>query len=141
MPAGFQRINDQKCDVLCKLAGKNGVTFRRFSPSLTNCYSTFGAIVCMGGYNTLAETLFQGVPVVCVPRTKPRSEQFLRALVFEQLGLLRTIKQDNLNPSNLSLAVNEALKTSRSRLQTRINSLIKFDGANQAANQIKNLRS
>jgi len=93
----------------------------------------------MGGYNTLAESLSQGVPVVCVPRTKPRSEQLLRALAFAQLGLLRTIKPDDLNVPNLSAAVNDALQTSRSSLHARVNSLLKFDGANQAANKIINL--
>jgi predicted glycosyltransferase len=95
----------------------------------------------MGGYNTLAEALCKGVPVVCVPRTKPRSEQLLRASVFEQLGLLKTIKPDDLNPSNLSLAINDALKTSRSCLLARVNSLMKFNGAEQAAGHIINLCS
>jgi predicted glycosyltransferase len=132
-------ISAQDCHSLHQLAAKNGVTLRRFSPSLSKSFSTIDAIVCMGGYNTLAESLSQGVPVVCVPRTKPRSEQLLRALAFAQLGLLRTIKPDDLNVPNLSAAVNDALQTSRSSLHARVNSLLKFDGANQAANKIINL--
>jgi predicted glycosyltransferase len=134
-------LNDQRYDALCQLAKENGVALRRFSPSLTNSYSAFGAIVCMGGYNTLSETLSQGMPIVCVPRTKPRSEQLLRASVFEKLNLLRMIKPDGLNVTNLLAAVNDALQTSRSGLLARVKALLEFAGANQAANHILNLCS
>ena len=126
---------------LRQLAKNDCVTLWRFSPNLSKSFSTYDTIVCMGGYNTLAETLSQGVPVICVPRTKPRSEQLLRAAAFEKLGLLRTIKPDDLNVSNLAAAINDALQISRSSLLSRVNSILEFDGAKQAASQIVDLCS
>jgi len=50
-------------------------------------------IVTMCGYNALTEAVTLGVPVLGVPRVKPRIEQLIRARRFADLGLI-----DMLNP-------------------------------------------
>ena len=50
-----------------------GVAYRTFVPELAGWFGAVDALVCMGGYNTLAEALVRGTPTVCVPRTAPRA--------------------------------------------------------------------
>jgi predicted glycosyltransferase len=45
-------------------------------------------IVAMGGYNTFCEILSFNKRALIVPRTKPRLEQYIRALEAERLGLV-----------------------------------------------------
>lgn len=46
------------------------------------------AIVAMGGYNTFCEVLSFDKRTLIVPRTKPRLEQYIRAIEAERLGLV-----------------------------------------------------
>jgi predicted glycosyltransferase len=93
----------------------------------------------MGGYNTIAEAVSQGIPTVCVPRTTPRSEQLLRAQAFERLGLLSTIHPKELDPEVLRDAIKVSLSTNRQALRERAGSLLTFDGAQRAAISLFNL--
>ena len=53
-------------------------------PALTRWLDRVDALVCMGGYNTMAEAVSRGTPTVCVPRTRPRVEQLIRARAFAE---------------------------------------------------------
>lgn len=46
------------------------------------------AIVAMGGYNTFCEALSFDKRTLIVPRTRPRLEQYIRAVAGERLGLV-----------------------------------------------------
>jgi predicted glycosyltransferase len=46
------------------------------------------AIVAMGGYNTFCEALSFDKRTLIVPRTRPRLEQYIRAVEAERLGLV-----------------------------------------------------
>jgi predicted glycosyltransferase len=64
----------------------------------------------MGGYNTVAEILSVSVPAVIVPRTRPVSEQQIRATRLDHLGLVKALNPDNLGPEELLRAVNHAVE-------------------------------
>lgn len=49
------------------------------------------AILAMGGYNTFCEALSFDKRTLIVPRTKPRLEQYIRAVEAERLGLVRML--------------------------------------------------
>ncbi|SCX99120.1 glycosyltransferase family protein [Microvirga guangxiensis] len=53
------------------------------------------AIVAMGGYNTFCEALSFDKRTLIVPRTKPRLEQYIRAVEAERLGLVRMLSDHN----------------------------------------------
>src|SRR5207249_3601543 len=84
-------LSPPELKVAQQLAAQSEVTFHTFIPCLPDLFPALDGLVCMGGYNTLIEAVSQGLPTVCVPRISPRSEQLLRAQVFERLGLLRCI--------------------------------------------------
>lgn len=53
------------------------------------------AIVAMGGYNTFCEALSFDKRTLIVPRTKPRLEQYIRAVEAERLGLVSMLSDYN----------------------------------------------
>lgn len=64
-------------------------------------------IVAMGGYNTFCEILSFDRPAVIAPRKKPRMEQYIRASVAEQLGLVRMLdpERDGDDPQAMATAI------------------------------------
>lgn len=123
-------------NTLKRLAAESNVTLRNFMPHLPALFYSVDALVCMGGYNTLVEAVSQGVPTVCVPRVVPRTEQLIRARAFERLGLLRTVKPDQLNVQTLRGEIAAALQLSREDLLARAQAALNFDGAGRAAGQL-----
>jgi predicted glycosyltransferase len=59
-------------------------------------------VVAMGGYNTVYELLSFNKHGLVVPRTKPRSEQLIRAERLRALGLLEMLHPDELTPAAIS---------------------------------------
>lgn len=55
-------------------------------------------VVTMCGYNALTEAVTLGVPVLGVPRVKPRTEQLIRARRFADLGLIDVMYPDDASP-------------------------------------------
>ncbi|MBF9232005.1 glycosyltransferase family protein [Microvirga alba] len=53
------------------------------------------AIVAMGGYNTFCEALSFDKRTLIVPRTRPRLEQYIRAVEAQRLGLVRMLSDYN----------------------------------------------
>jgi predicted glycosyltransferase len=90
------------------------VTVKRFSNDLVSYLGAADAVVSMGGYNTVAEILSVAVPAVVVPRTKPVSEQQIRATRLDRLGLVKALKPDNLSPQELLRAVDGAVEDHQS---------------------------
>jgi predicted glycosyltransferase len=115
------------------LAVRAGVEYHTFLPDLADRLGRVDALVCMGGYNTLAEALVRGTPTVCVPRVKPRTEQLIRARAFARLGLLQVLEPAALEPGSLRRTVERALGEDRARLRLRAHATLGFDGADRAA--------
>jgi predicted glycosyltransferase len=59
-------------------------------------------VVCMGGYNTLCEVVAQGKPALVIPRTRPRMEQTMRAVLWQKRGAVRSLNHVALTPRTLA---------------------------------------
>jgi predicted glycosyltransferase len=94
---------------LSTLATEAGVEFRSFVPGLSAQFGSLDALVCMGGYNTLAEAAASGVATVCIPRVRPRREQLIRARMFERRGLLKVVEPRQLDAGVLKAEVESAI--------------------------------
>jgi predicted glycosyltransferase len=123
-------------DGLRRLASQANVTLHMFVPNLSTWFWSVDVLLCMGGYNTLAEALCTGVPTICIPRINPRKEQLIRANAFEQLGLLRSLHPDKLTVAALRETIDQSLRSSRQDLITRAGEALNFDGARQAASHL-----
>lgn len=63
-----------------------------FTDSFPDWAAEADAVVCMGGYNTVAEVLATDTPALVVPRTRPRREQLVRARAMAHRGLLDVVE-------------------------------------------------
>jgi predicted glycosyltransferase len=121
---------------LKRLARAAGVDFRVFVPTLASLLSSIDVLVSMGGYNTLAEALASETPTVCIPRTRPRQEQAIRARLFAALGLLEVVEPDGLTPEKVRAAVTRALARPRGEIADVTERVLSFDGAGRAADRL-----
>jgi predicted glycosyltransferase len=133
--AGSQSAPDKR-QALREAAAEAGVTYFTFVRGLDAWFELVDALVCMGGYNTLAEAVSRGTPTVCIPRVTPRTEQLIRAEAFAHRGLIRYIHPDRLDPMRLRREVDEVLKTPRAELAERARTTLGFFGAQEAASQL-----
>jgi len=124
---------------LRRAARRAGVAFRSFLPQLGASLGDFDALVCMGGYNTLAEAVACGTPTVCVPRVEPRREQLIRARAFSELGLLRLLEPAALTANVLRTEVAAAIRSSRADPQRRAREALDLGGAERAAAHLLDL--
>jgi len=60
------------------------------------------AVVCMGGYNTMAEVMATDTPALVVPRTRRRQEQPRRAHALAAVGAVETCDPEFLRAEELS---------------------------------------
>ena len=91
--AGSQS-SPEKRQQLREAAERAGVAYHTFVRGLDAWFDAIDCLVCMGGYNTIAEALSRGTPTVCVPRVVPRTEQLIRADAFTRLGLMHYVHPD-----------------------------------------------
>jgi len=86
-------------------------------------------VIGMGGYNTVYECLARGVPLLAVPRTKPRLEQWERCQRLAARGALRLVPSDAAHePHRLAAAITEELSRDQARA-----SVVACNGAETAA--------
>ncbi|MBM6592558.1 glycosyltransferase family protein [Microvirga pudoricolor] len=73
------------------------------------------AIVAMGGYNTFCEILSLDKRALIVPRTRPRLEQYIRAVEAERLGLacMLTDHDEPRTPERMAAALHRLLAQPR----------------------------
>lgn len=119
-----------------QLAHANAITLHTFVPGLNQWFAAASAVVCMGGYNTITQTLAAGAKVICVPRVQPRREQLVRAEAFARLGLLRHVLPTELSPVRLRAEIEIAIAVPRVELQQRIQNTLEFEGAEFAAHHL-----
>jgi predicted glycosyltransferase len=93
----------------------------------------------MGGYNTLAEAVSRGTPTVCVPRTRPRVEQLIRARALARLDLARVLEPSRLTAPALRGELAAVLGSPRRDRARRAATVLGFDGAQLAAQQLVEL--
>ncbi|WP_370644864.1 glycosyltransferase family protein [Microvirga sp. ACRRW] len=96
------------------------------------------AIVAMGGYNTFCEALSFDKRTLIVPRTRPRLEQYIRAVEAERLGLVRMLSDHNepRTPERMAEAL-RALASQRRPSEVTIPGLL--DGLDRVQERLKAL--
>jgi predicted glycosyltransferase len=130
----------ERAQTLRTLATVAGVAFRQFVPKISLAFPSLDVLVSMGGYGTLVEAVASGVPTVCVPRVKPRSEQLIRARAFAHRGLLRLVEPQGLDAEVLQDEIEAALAAGRDPA-SREGSGLDLGGARRAALHLRELAS
>ncbi len=112
-----------------------GVTVRGHDPDLPAHLAAARVSVSQAGYNTVAETLACGTPMVLVPFAESgEDEQTVRARRLAAKGLARTLDARDLTPAALARAIEEAARTPPG---TR--SQVALEGARRSARLLRRL--
>jgi predicted glycosyltransferase len=105
-----------------------------FDPDIAAAVRAADAVVCMGGYNSLAESVYFGKRPIVVPRVPGSEEQVLRAEGFARLGLATVVGPDPLSASALWQAIDGELSRADIPAPT-----LAFDGLDQIARELARL--
>jgi predicted glycosyltransferase len=105
-----------------------------FDPDFAAAVHAADAVVCMGGYNSLAESVYFGKRPIVVPRVPGSEEQVLRAEGFARLGLATVVGPDPLSASVLWQAIERELSRADVLAPT-----LAFDGLDQIARELTSL--
>lgn len=91
-----------------------------FDSKLETLMNRATAVVAMGGYNTFCELLSFDKPALIVPRTRPRLEQYIRAMAAQRLGLVSAIVEENgvRDPQRMAEALRRLLEQPRPSAST-----------------------
>lgn len=85
-----------------RAAGKSRLRVLDFVSEAAFLIERADQVITMGGYNTVGEILSFEKRALVVPRVRPRTEQLIRALRLNELGLLDMLHPDRLSPHALS---------------------------------------
>ena len=126
-PSEDRRIIDEMID------GLQHVTIVDFDPDFAAVVQAADAVVCMGGYNSIAESVYFGKRPIVAPRVPGSEEQLLRAEGFARLGLATVVGPEPLSASLLWESIDDELRRTSPPALT-----LDFDGLNQIALALSN---
>jgi predicted glycosyltransferase len=95
---------DQRRGFLERIARHPKLDALAFDSKMELLMKRAAAVVAMGGYNTFCEILSLDRPALIVPRTRPRLEQYIRAVEAERLGLVKMLSEDEASRDPLRMA-------------------------------------
>lgn len=78
------------------------VQVRRYAPHVPKLIREAAAVVCMAGYNSMAEVMATTTPALVVPRSTRRAEQPRRAAALAAAGAISALEPERLTPEALS---------------------------------------
>ncbi|GGG54898.1 glycosyl transferase [Kocuria dechangensis] len=87
-----------------------------------------GAVVSMGGYNSVAEILTTNTPALVVPREHPRQEQLIRARALQAHGAVDVLTADALTSAALSAWLHRVVGTVQLRRHLALDGLAAVPG-------------
>jgi predicted glycosyltransferase len=105
-----------------------------FDPDFTAVVQAADAVVCMGGYNSVAESVYFGKRPIVMPRVPGSEEQVLRAEGFARLGLATVVGPEPLD----AIALWDAIDRELSRASSP-EPVLAFDGVECIARELAGL--
>lgn len=93
---------EERLDLQRSAAVRPDITVEGFVDGVEHLIAGAGAVVSMGGYNSICELLASGTRTLVVPRARPRTEQLVRAECLARLGLVDVMHPDALSPGRLT---------------------------------------
>jgi predicted glycosyltransferase len=124
--------SDADRHALRRSAVEAGVAFHAGTPDVSSWVGLVDALVCTGGYSTVAEAISRGTPTLCVSGT---AEELTRARSLARLGLVRALEPERLDPAHLRDEVTRMLAGPRPAPSAEL----RFDGAHRAARELLEL--
>jgi predicted glycosyltransferase len=106
---------DQRRSFMERIARNDRLDAIAFDNKIEYLIQKADAVVAMGGYNTFCEVLSLDKRALIVPRTRPRLEQYIRAVEAERLGLacMLTDRDEPRTPERMAAALHRLLSQPR----------------------------
>jgi predicted glycosyltransferase len=111
-----------------RVASLPGAQLERFTADFLSYLAAADLSISMAGYNTCMNILAAGVPSLVFPFAQNR-EQGIRAKKLADLGGLRLLKDEDLEPSRLATCMDSVLNAGRKPVRVPVN----LDGARETA--------
>ncbi|MCC6313200.1 MAG: hypothetical protein IT337_04245 [Thermomicrobiales bacterium] len=97
-------------DLRARLGDQDNFHYLDFTDDMPGHIGAADAVIGMGGYNTVCETLSLRCPTTIVPRVSPRKEQLIRASFLNRYGYVDMIHPHELAPRSLVKAAARMLE-------------------------------
>jgi len=111
-------------------AAQTGTVIHQLVESTSPFMAAADLVICTGGYNTTMQMLRYGKRALVIPRMMHRREQYLRAARLAQMGLIKMMLPEEIDPENLRAAISALLAEPREPLtEGRARGDIRFGGA------------
>jgi len=107
---GPLQSNEERDQIRARLGDRGNVHFLDFTDDMPGYIGAADAVISMGGYNTVCETMSLHRPTVIVPRIFPRKEQLIRASFLNRHGYVGMLHPDDLEPTSLTRAAFQLLE-------------------------------
>jgi predicted glycosyltransferase len=107
---GPEMIEAQRTAIQNSAKSLAHVSVQEFSDDMMSLMGAADVVLAMGGYNTVCELLTLRKRALLVPRTKPGTEQLIRAQCMAERGLVRMLHPDGLNPATLLDSLQQLLR-------------------------------
>ena len=88
----------------------NNVTLIDFHPRMESLIIGAAGMITMGGYNTFCEILSFNKPALLYPRKTPRTEQLIRAIRADELGIVTLLDPDTVTKEELIQYIDDFAK-------------------------------
>jgi predicted glycosyltransferase len=109
-------------------AGQDNITVERFTPNLLDYMQQADLSISMSGYNTTLNVLMTGVRAMILPFTGNNDqEQTIRSTRLEELGRVKAIRPEDLEPEQFARQIIEYLRQQPAEVK------FDFDGAEKTA--------
>lgn len=106
-----------------RIADPATTTIVRFLPGLNDLIGHTAGVICMGGYNSVAEVLATDTPALVVPRAARREEQRIRAAAVAAAGGVEKLDPLDVTPERLSAWMHGAVDRRVSRAHLDLDGL------------------
>jgi predicted glycosyltransferase len=118
-----------------RLTGQPAVVVERFRPDFPALLRGASLSISQAGYNTVLDLVSSGVRAIVVPYEGSGDEQPLRARLLAERGLLKIVAENELSPSRLARAMEEALSATGFPAPVRLD----LDGARRSVEIVTGL--
>jgi predicted glycosyltransferase len=122
---------EDRQEIASMIEGLPNISVNDFDPDFAAVVRAADVVVCMGGYNSIVESVYFGKRPIVVPRIPGSEEQVLRAEGFARLGLARVVGPVPLSATALWEAIEAELRDS-----PRSPRIVAFDGLDQIAREL-----
>jgi len=113
------------------------IDLHRFVSNTPEILSNSDLVIATAGYNTITDILSFAQKAIIIPRVKFRTEQLIRAKLFNDLGIIKMLTAEEVSPDTLYKAICDLMNNNDTLiLKAREDNRIDLNGTEKACSHI-----